>query len=285
MKKILVIGMCGNSLFYKAETKELLFEEPGGKGYNQAVAISKLGGIVSFIGAVGIDESGKKCSECLKKYNVNDLLVKKHGKSTYANIFVDDKANNDVFVYNGVTLDLNDFEYIKSHINEHDIILLQNEINIELNKWIIDYSFQMKKILILNPAPAGTWFNDILEKINYITPNEIEAKTMFGLNQNLSYNEIIDALVKMNVKNTLVTLGANGCVFLNQGNYSYFESAKVKAIDTTGAGDMMNGTIAYGISIDMDIYDAIKLGIIACGYSVERRYVLDSYPRLKDIQS
>lgn len=281
---ILVIGMCGNSLFYNKESNTLLKEEPGGKGYNQAVGISKLGGTVSFIGAIGNDQSGIDCSKYLESVRVNNLLIKKETNTTFATIHVDKCGNNYINVSFGAKLDYSDIEYIKKQIMRHDVILLQNEIDVNLNKEIIDYAYSLNKLIIMNPAPIAPWVKEYLNKLTLVTPNEEEARVLFNIPDNITYDLLGNYLIKKSINNALITLGDKGALLIKNGYSTYFNSLKVKAIDTTGAGDLMNACIAYGLSRNISIDDAIKLGIVACGYSVQRKFVLESYPFMKDIK-
>lgn len=280
--KTLVIGLCGNSLFYNKETNELLNCEPGGKGYNQAVGIKKLGQNVSFIGAVGNDESADLCSNYLDSLGINNLLIKKDGLTTYANIFVDAKGNNYINVYEGVKLGFEDLDYIKKQIEIHDIVLLQNEIDVELNKKIIEYSKKLDKFIMINPAPAAPWVKEYLNIINFVTPNEEEARCLFNL-EGVNISEFGLRLVNKYKCKILITLGSKGCLFINNNEFKYFDSIKVNAVDTTGAGDLMNASVVVGFCMNLNFEETIKLGTKACAYSVQRHFVLNSYPYLKEL--
>ncbi len=281
---ILIIGMCGNSLFYSKETNTLLNEEPGGKGYNQAVGIAKLGGKVSFLGAIGNDNHGVMCSEYLNKIGVNNLLITKNKKTTYATIHVDQFGNNEINVVFGCELDESDLDYIKMQIDKHDLIMFQNEINQELNIKLLKYAYDKSKYILVNPAPCAKWLSDYLELINLITPNEQEARVLFDIPSSISSLEIGKYLSDKNYKDIVITLGDKGSVLVQKDKYQYFPSLKVKAVDTTGAGDLMNACLAYGIQNKYSLSESIALGTKACAYSVTRRYVLNSYPTLNDIK-
>lgn len=280
---ILVIGMCGNSLFYQKETNELLKEEPGGKGYNQAVGIKRLGGCVSFLGAIGNDLSGESCSSYLDLNGINNLLVKKDETTTYATIYVDHDGNNEINVFLGAKLYFSYLPYIKDQIDCHDLIMLQNEIDEKLNIEIIKYARALNKILLVNPAPIATWMKDYLSYFDFITPNEVEARALFMIPESISSLEIGEFLLSKHVNNVLVTLGSKGSILIKDGKKEFFPSYKVDAIDTTGAGDLMNACIAFGLQKGYSIEESIKLGTKACAYSVTKRYVLDSYPTLEEL--
>lgn len=281
--KALVIGMCGNSLFYIKETNELLYEEPGGKGYNQAVGLKKFNCDVSFLGAIGKDESGNKCFSFLDNIGINNLLIKKDEVTTYARILVDKDGNNEIDVHFGAKLDLNDLDYIKQMIDEHDLIMLQNEIDINLNIEILKYAKSSNKLILVNPAPIATWLKDYLSLIDVITPNEEEARSLFDIPKSICSLEIGKYLQDKVNSTVIVTLGNNGSLLIKDGSTKHFPALKVVAVDTTGAGDLMNASIAYGILNNISIEDSIIFGTKACAYSVQRRYVLKAYPTLSDL--
>lgn len=281
--RILVIGMCGNSLFYNKETNMLLNEEPGGKGYNQAVGIAKLGGNVSFLGAIGNDCHGTICGDYLNNIGVNNLLIRKNTKTTYATIHVDAFGNNDINVVLGAKLEFSDLDYIKTQIDNHDLIMLQNEIDVDINIELLKYAYDNHKYILVNPAPYAKWMEDYLDLINLITPNEHEARVLFSIPDSVLTMEIGKYLSNLKCNNVLVTLGDKGSVFIQKDKYQYFPSLKVKAVDTTGAGDLMNACLAYGIQKGFSFSKSIDLGTKACAYSVSRRYVLDSYPTINDL--
>ena len=93
----------------------------------------------------------------------------------------------------------------------------------------------------------------------------------------------LNYLVNLKVNNVLVTLGSYGSVLVKDEQCQYFPSIKVHAIDTTGAGDLMNACLAYGLQNMMSLEEAVRLGTKACAHSVTKRFVLDSYPTLLDI--
>ena len=116
MKKVAIIGLSGDALFYnidglpkKGETKHAnyLHREVGGKGFNQAVALARQGVDVYFLGAVGSDDIGKKCEEYLKQENVHPILVKKDIPSACASILKAKAGNNEVIVYKAARDNIN----------------------------------------------------------------------------------------------------------------------------------------------------------------------------------
>ena len=277
MKKILVIGLSGESVFLNVErlandgqtlntTPRKV--EPGGKGYNQAIAIGALGGDVSFITTFGLTYN-EECKEVLKKNNVKLLEIKKEAYGSYAVIIVDKDGNNKVIVDSGAStlvtfLDILSF---RDEIDKADIILLQLEYPSDVIEEVIKYASSKNKLIILNPAPKCNLSKEVLEQVTYLTPNEFE-KTL---------------LPKLDNCKIITTLGDKGASLEYQNNRKIFEAVKVNAIDTTGAGDVFNGSFAFCKSLDMSDEDAINFAICASAYKVCHDGVVNSLPTYDDV--
>ena len=171
MKKALVIGSLNMDITAKVESLPKLwetilginlYESCGGKGANQAVAISKLGMLTEMIGMVGNDDAGDKLINNLRKYNVKtDNIIRNNYATGRAIILVDKNGNNNIVVIPG-----SNFKITERHIddkidviNRSDAVILQNEIPYNVVEYALKKSKDLNKITIFNPAPA-TKLND-----------------------------------------------------------------------------------------------------------------------------
>lgn len=279
-KKIVVIGLSGESVFLnidhlnengetiKANLKET---EPGGKGYNQAIALGKLGADVDFITVLGNDLYSENCIEVLKEHNVKTHVIRKNISSSYAVIIVDKDANNNVIVYPGASdlVEYSDIMRYQKVIDDADIVLLQNEYPDSVIKEVIEYAYSNGKVIVLNPAPKCNFDEDILKKVKYLTPNEFELT-------HLKYTNNIDIIC---------TMGSKGVKYIKSNTIKEFNSYDVKALDTTGAGDIFNAGFCYALSKDMEITDAIELAISTSGYSVMHKGVINALPNMNDVDN
>ncbi len=243
--------------------------EPGGKGYNQAVALGKLGADVSFITALGNDYYRNECIKVLKEHNVKEYIVDKNVPSSYAIIIVDKEANNNVIVYPGASNEITfeDILVYKNIIDNADIVLIQNEYPQEVTMQIINYCYEQNKQIIFNPAPKCSLDNDILKKVSILTPNEFELTEL---------KDIKDL-------NVLCTIGSKGVKHLFNDYETRYDAYKVKAIDTTGAGDIFNAGLCYMLSCGEAIDEAIKFAIACSGYAVQYPGVINSLPTYEDV--
>lgn len=278
IKKIVVIGLSGESVFLnidhfnndgetiKAISKNI---EPGGKGYNQAIALGKIGADVSFITVLGNDNYREECIRVLRNHNVKEYIIDKDIPSSYAVIIVDKNANNNVIVYPGASscVTFADVLKYKSVIDDADIVLIQNEYPEELTKQIIDYCYDKEKTIVFNPAPKCELDYYTLCKVTYITPNEFELSQL-RCNKDLK---------------VICTLGGSGVKFIDGNNEKLYPACNVKAIDTTGAGDIFNAGFCYMLSLNKDLDECIKFAIYCSGYAVTKSGVIDSIPTYDEV--
>lgn len=282
MAKIAVIGLSGQSIFMKVNNLPTpsttihstnLYIEPGGKGYNQAVACKKLGAEVSYFSKVGCDEYGNICENYLKDLGIKTIFEKdKILNSALATILTDDLAENEVIVYKGASSNLNvsELKDFESEIATADVLLLQYEISIDVVKKAIEIAKENNTLVILNPAPAIYLDKEILNMADIVTPNYEEAKTLYGLD--------IEKLPS-SINNTLiVTLGSKGSLLINNNTSKKFSPINVEAVDTTGAGDIFNAGLAVAIANKKSIEEAIEFATVASGLSVTKEHVMDSIP-------
>lgn len=275
MSKISVIGICGNSIFInvdhfheKGETlvANSVHEEIGGKGINQAVACSKMGAEVSFLGAIGDDIDGEKCKQTAIDFGINGCFaVKKGMKTTFAVILTDKNGENQVTGYRCAELCVDDVVSFENEIASSDILLLQHEVPEAVNEIAIEIANKHNVKVILNPAPIRPIPDKITKSVFAVTPNEQE-KQAINTNQ---------------FKNVITTLGKNGCSI----NYKTFIKAiDVNPIDTTGAGDTFNGVLAVCLAEGKDIETSCKYAVCASGLSVTKKGVLNAIPTREEIE-
>lgn len=275
MPKIAVIGLIGKSTFMcvdhfheKGETliAHSVFEEIGGKGSNQAIAAARMGAEVSFLAAIGDDESGRECIDIAEQNGIKQVFKVKKGKSTtFAFILTDKNGENRVTEYEGAQLCAEDVLDYEEQIAWCDILLLQHEVPEEVNAEAIKLAAKYGRKIILNPAPARAGADKFAQHIYAVTPNEQEVKT----------------LDKNKFKNCITTLGDKGCDINGEIN---IPAIKVETVDTTGAGDTFNGVLAVCIAEGMNLEDSCRRAVAASGISVGGKFVINSIPYRDDVE-
>ncbi|GFP75855.1 ribokinase [Clostridium fungisolvens] len=300
-KKILVIGSLNmdwvipvNHMPKEGETilAESYIEIPGGKGANQALAVKRLGGSVTMLGMVGDDTIGEKLISNLATEKIDTTKIEeiKQINSGLALIYVSNYGSNSIVVLPGANSRV-DKNYIDKNIDvlkDSDIIVLQMEIPEETVYYIIEKAHEMNKIIILNPAPAPEYLkNELYDKIDFLTPNETELEKLTGILVN-DINGAIKAskiLLSKGIRNIIATLGENGALLVNKDTCVTFRAEKVKAVDTTAAGDCFNGAFAVALGEGYSLEQAIQFANKAASISVTRKGAQPSIPFINEMKS
>ena len=271
---------------------ELINSGPGGKGANQAVAAARAGAEVCFIANVGMDHNGDDAIEKLKKQGVEVRLVKKDKDlpTGTATIVVNPQGENCIVVVPGANSsltpqDIIQFEHEFSHF---DMMLLQLECPIET---VITAASLAQKIglkVILNPAPAQNFSTELLEHINIITPNRVEAELLTGLkiNGEASMNNASTFFHEHGVDSVLITLGAEGVFVSYNGFNELIPAHKVDVVDSTGAGDVLNGVFAATLNNNFSgLTESAIFASLAATLSVQKVGAQPSIPYLNEIHA
>ncbi len=290
--KVGIVGLCGQSIFMRIDhfhrPEETLHasdvhQEVGGKGYNQAVAVKRLGGEPFFIGAVGDDAYGNDCCDYLIDQGIKHHIIKKPGKTALAIILCNKKGNNQVTVYPGNTLEEKDLSVFFKEVKDFDFLLLNQEIPQTVMNRVIEWAEKNNMKVILNPAPVTSFTLQMSRHAWLITPNWHEVRELFALNEVHHLENLIDALPKLNFPRMVVTLGKEGALVLEEGRVHHLPAINVKAVDTTGAGDVFNAALAVGLGEKMTLLEATKFALKASGFSVTKDYVMPSIPYREEL--
>ena len=288
MKKILVIGSINKDLVINAprfpkEGETILGKDfytgNGGKGANQSVAIAKLGGDISILGAVGDDNFGKNLSDSLSsnKVNIDNLIIKKNVSTGIAFITVIESGANNIIVSQGANALITKEDIEEELINKYDIIVMQLEIPLEIAKYSAKISKKLNKIVVLNPSPAIKLDKEFLSYIDILIPNETEINIIGG----------IDYVFDCGVKNIILTLGKKGCELItkenNKINRKTFNAYNVEVVDTTAAGDSFLGGIVRMLAEDKTIEEAIIFAMKVANITVTRKGAIDSIPTYEEV--
>ncbi len=300
-KKILVIGSLNMDMVIPIEQMPLKGETilggnithiPGGKGANQACAVGKLGGDVVMLGCVGDDQFGKDLCENLMRAGVDVSHVGKVEQvpTGIAVILVDAEGSNSIVVAPGTNSKC-DVQYLKDYdeiLKDCDFVIFQMEIPKDAIWYGIFRAKELGKTVILNPAPVPEFIpEEILQKIDYITPNEVEAVKLAGLEGDSLevIEEAAGRLLQKGIANVLVTLGSRGVMLMKEGYCEVFPARKVDAVDTTAAGDCFNGAFAVGLAEGMPVEEAIAFGNLASSIAVTRKGAQSSIPARSEVDA
>ncbi len=297
-QQILVVGSSNTDMVIKAahlprpgETilGGTFFMNPGGKGANQAVAIARLGGPVTFICKTGSDIFGHQSQQLFEEEGINTSYVfsVSENPSGVALITVDEKAENCIVVASGANANLlpSDLAKAEEAIEQADLVLMQLEVPMETVRFVANIAWQKGKKVILNPAPAHPLPADLLRHLYLITPNETEAEMITGvkITDETSAGEAARVLAGMGVQHVIITLGSKGALIYSDGKAEMVPALKVEAVDTTAAGDVFNGALTVALSEGRSLKEAARFACKASAISVTRVGAQSSAPYRNEV--
>ena len=266
----------------------------GGKGANQAVAAAKLGGDTGFIGKVGDDVFGHQTVEMLTSLGIDTrfLGVSATEPSGVALINVDEHtAENSISVASGANGAIRpaDIDAAEEVIASASLILMQLEIPIDT----VTYAAKMAKrhgvTVVLNPAPAPSepLPEELLENVDIIIPNKTEAEVITGIAIDTPQDELraIRSLHSKGISTVIFTLGSKGALLCQNGDCEEVPSFKVKAVDTTAAGDTFCGALCVGLSEGKEVRPAMIFANQAAAISVTRKGAQQSVPTRAEVDA
>lgn len=289
--KILNLGSCNIDHVYSldsivtagetvsAEGMEIF---PGGKGLNQSVALARAGAEVWHAGCVGND--GAILKDVLSKSGVRtDYLREIDQKNGHAIIQVNANGENCIIIYEGSNGEVT-HEYVDAtleHFGEGDMLLLQNEVSSV--GYAVERAYAKGIAVMLNPSPINEKIKAIdFNKLTYLILNATEIKALTDCE---SYDEGLKCLKESYPRlRIMLTLGGSGCVYYD-GEAVYHPAQRVKAVDTTAAGDTFTGYFAAGIASGLPIYEILHRATVAAGISVSRKGAAPSIPTSREVEA
>lgn len=253
----------------------------GGKGLNQSIALAKAGVPVYHAGLIG--EDGEPLLEVCRENGVNTEFIRKiSGSSGHTVIQVDKDGQNCILLFGGSNRSITR-EFVDSVLesfSEGDMILLQNEIN-ELS-YIIDCAYKKKMMIVLNPSPYDRELDGCdLSKISLFLMNEIEGYQITGEKDPEAILRKMRELYP--TAETVLTLGGDGSVYQNDIGIYKQGIYRVKAVDTTAAGDTFTGYFIASILDQMPVADGLKMAAKASAIAVSRPGATSSIPLRSEV--
>jgi len=269
---------------------EKLLKFPGGKGLNQAIAARRAGSEVLMVGSIGNDADGDFLFDILKSENIDHKFITKTSEQTgIAVIEVSKSAENRIIIIAGANSKTRFSNEVLTSSPSVTVSLAQLETPIaEVAKFIYE-SKAAGKITILNPAPIQKLDQQLLQNSDYLIANETEASFLVGSAiEHLSKDEAVTIarqLQKNGSKKVIITLGEQGSVYLDQEKELFTPAYKVKAVDTTAAGDAFCGAFATAISENKPVEYALKFASAAGGLAATKAGAVPSLPTQQEILS
>ena len=299
-ERIVVIGSCNTDMVINTERLPQpgetviggnFFMNSGGKGANQAVAATRLGGSVSFMAKVGNDHFGSRSIEQYKAegINVDHILIDNAQPSGVALIVVDANGENCITVASGANAMLlsEDIDKAVGMIERGDIVLTQLETPLDTVEYLARIARERGKKVILNPAPAQHLPDSLMRNLYMIIANETETELITGvkITDMESICRAADVMNERGVENVVITLGSKGAFVKENGAYHKVPAIKVKAVDATAAGDTFCGAVCVALAEKKSILEAVEFANRCASLTVTRLGAQSSLPYRSEVDN
>jgi ribokinase len=300
-KPIVILGVFVADTAYRADRQPKIGETilgrnfslgPGGKGSNQAVAVGKLGGDVTMLTRLGVDDFALMAKKTWLDAGVKSVVIETPESYTgAAYIFIEEATgNNAIIVSPGAAslISTADIDGSGDLIKIAGVFVTQLEQPIETAIRGLQIARSAGVTTILNPAPAAALPAPIYALCDYMTPNETETEALTGIKV-VSIDDArraADVLLSKGVGTALITLGENGVLLHSASQSRHIPAVKAgPVVETTGAGDAFNGGFAYALAEGKSPLSAARFACAVAGISVTRKGTAPSMPTLAEVEA
>ena len=264
----------------------------GGKGANQAVSVARLDYPGRMIAKVGDDDAGELLRQGLRQagVDVRGVSCAPQTPSGTALIFADPAGQNSIVIIAGANgsllpVDLAKFENL---INSAGIILLQLEVPLQTVIYVAEMGYRKNIPVMLDPAPARDLPPKLLLQLAWLTPNELEAGFLCGHPGRAiapaQVPQCAEELLSRGPRHVLIKLGAQGAYLATRdGLRQHIPAYKVRAVDSTAAGDAFNGALAVGLLQGKSPVEATIFASAVAALSVTRSGAQPSMPTAQEV--
>lgn len=267
----------------------------GGKGNNVAVAIRRLGIEVVLIEKIGHDIFGDMALESYDREGIDSRYVKRTDQcsSGIGLVYIQPSGENTAAYFPGANkyLSAQDVNDAAKEIQDSNILYLQLEIPDEPIMAAVELVEKPGLKVILNPAPAREIPHGLLEEVDVLTPNQVEA---FGLisedyKEDLQLDDIEELgkkLLNLGPSEVFLTLGSNGAFYINNyGQSIYQPSLQVEVVDTVGAGDAFNAALCVALSENLAPKEALFRACVSGALTTTKIGVINALPTADEVEA
>lgn len=257
----------------------------GGKGSNQAVGCARLGAKVSFVAKIGKDAFGEMALGLYRDEGIDVSHVTQTANAPTGVGFIIVEAANG---HNCITIDPGANELLTAAdifhcdrvFNSPQVVLTQLEIPVVAAEAALLRGRECGAMTILNPAPVRPLPSSVLQMVDVLTPNEVEARVLTGRSPGApSEPEAVACeLVRTGVKQVVMTLGEKGALIVTASSSTHIPAVRVSALDTTGAGDAFNAGLAVALASGANLEAAVQFAVATGALAVTKEGVIPSLP-------
>ena len=264
----------------------------GGKGFNQGIAAHKSGADVAMITKMGRDSFANVALDAMDElgFSKEHILYSDEVGTGSAVIMVDEATSqNQIIIVPGAcsTITRAEVDALRPLLEKCEYVLLQLEVNQDANERVAELATECGCRVILNTAPYQPVSDDFLSKTYMVTPNEVEAEMMTGIPVDSleAAKKAAAVFYAKGVKTVVITLGGRGVFLSENGREEIIPAFRVKAVDTTGAGDAFNGGLLTGLSEGMDLWAAARFANALAALSVQKIGTTPAMPTRAEVDA
>jgi ribokinase len=263
----------------------------GGKGGNQAVAVARMGVRCAMVGCVGDDADGRTLLRSLQAQgvDVSRVLVDAGSSTGAAFVFVEPSGENSIVVVPGANARLpadRTRSVVLETLSAEDLLVVQAEISSEALVAAVEAAAQMGARVVLNLAPFRRLPDAVVSHCDPLVVNGSEAQALLGLPHGGDVDGSgLAVSLRERARSAVVTLGGDGAVVAFEDRVELVEAEHVRVVDSTGAGDAFTGVLAARLVRGADLLSAVRLGVAAGTYAVQRAGAQASYPALSHLEA
>ena len=263
----------------------------GGKGAKQAVALSRLGVSVSFVGNVGKDAFGEELTSALLNEGLDlSMLGSVDEKTGTALINVFENSDNQIIYVPGANKSTNHNQVTSESLEEAKLVVSQMEVNTEEVEKLFVNSKDKNCLTILNVAPFKMPSNTLIANTDVLVFNELEFSLFLGLETSKpldieSFNEKLASLNNDDKSSLIVTLGERGLVYYENNTVDYIKGHSVEAIDTVGSGDCFIGALSFSLLEGKSLRESCEFANKSAAISVTRKGAAASMPTIEEVEN
>jgi len=264
---------------------------PGGKGLNQAVALSRLGARPVFVSRIGNDYMGQSIQKLCQQENIGRVYLKvdRQKPTSIVVILIDASGRNLVVANPGANMNMSEEDILSAaqEFSDADALLMPLTVPLEVAALALEManSYGVKSVvspISIEPIPEG-----IMKKIDILVCNSYEAGLVSGIEVK-AFSDAKMAASRIIQKGTaiaVVTLGAAGALVADSDNISLIKPFVVEAVDTTGAGDAFSAALTFAITQGKDLKEATRYGCAAGAIASTKLGTSASMPTHREVLS
>ncbi len=267
------------------------FWQVGGKASNQAIGISRLGGLANLVTRIGEDEWGKIAIKLweIEAVNTKYIRIDPEHSSGIGVVIVDSNGKNFSVSSLGANkfLSNEDIDLADSIIRDSKIISLHLNSKIDTILYALKLAKKNQVTALLNASPTQQLPLEIFSLVDIFVVNNVEASQIIGFPVTTPQSALIAAekFINLGCKCAVISLGNYGLAVVNENKQQVIPAFSVPVVDTTGAGDALNAALCVAIAEGQDIFAAARFACAVSSLSVSKPGTWASMPVKQEVST